>query len=193
MKASSSLSSIFDRLKHCNPVHGTCLSPRSRNRRFGDVGGGGGAGGTTLRKSEPPQHVDMVMAEVESPSTPRTPRNEPENDGLLTPSPTTRHRMNENVHFIESEEQAELILKKIRDCSEIKKYNRRGSRSLDGSVSGGRRGKNMKQNGVFASSSKSTRKKGASTDDVVEIGFYDDNGFIRTAFRFDLFQSSKEA
>lgn len=211
MKASSSLSSIFDRLKHCSPVHAPCF-PQSASSSRKSSGAGGSEGimsgafsgfgsGTLLRKAEPPQHVDMKVIEAGSPQAKQV-----GSPSLLRDLHKSSHK-NRSIRF-ETEEQAESIRRNIKNCSEgipripmIKKnLNRRGSRSLEGSVIGGTRTKSKRsQNvgilgGLSSSSSPmslSRNKKGASSDDVVGIGFYDDEGFIRSAFRLTSFVFQK--
>lgn len=182
MKASSSLSSIFDRLKHCSPVHASCLprSPRTR-RAYGGMGGGT----RTLRTSEPPQLANVVsIAEAPSDShcvNKSSPSRDSDNHQYQPKN------ANEHVKFIDREGHAGMTWNNIfKNTGMRKKYNRRGSRSLDGSVCGGTRSKSKKEQSGTISPSPSI-KKGVSTSDVVQIGFYDDDGFIRSAFRFDPF------
>jgi len=208
MKASSSLSSIFDRLKHCNPVHAACFpQSASSSRKSSGVGGGGimsgsvgGFGsGTLLRKAEPPQHVDMKVIEAGSPQAKQV-----GSPSLLRD--LHKSNLNERSIRFETEEKAETIRRNIKNCSEgipgipmiNKNLNRKGSRSLEGSVYGGTRTKNKKSEKLFGGSSPSPstmsaakKKKGASSDDVVGIGFYDDEGFIRSAFRLTSFVFQK--
>lgn len=208
MKASSSLSSIFDRFKHCNPVHAACFpQSASSSRKSSGVGGGGimsgsvgGFGsGTLLRKVEPPQHVDMKVIEAGSPQAKQV-----GSPSLLRDLQKNNHN-NRSIRF-ETEEQAESIRRNIKNCSEgipgvpmiNKNLNRRGSRSLEGSVYGGTRTKNKRSEKIFGGSSSpstmsaSRKKKGASSDDVIGIGFYGDEGFIRSAFRLTSFDFQKK-
>ncbi len=164
----------------------------------GSVGGFGS--GTLLRKAEPPQHVDMKVIEAGSPQAKQV-----GSPSLLRDLHKNNHN-NRSIRF-ETEEKAESIQRNIKNCSEgipeipmiNKNLNRRGSRSLEGSVYGGTRTTNKTSEKIFgglsspsaSTMSASRKKKGASSDDVVGIGFYDDEGFIRSAFRLTSFVFQK--